>query len=47
MGNPLGIPGCVAIMKTCSEGFDQVGKAADRFRSRLEEELRRREKALD
>ena len=53
-GNPSGIRGRVASMKTCSESFDQVGeslggvetehwvgKAADRFRSRLEEEPRR------
>ena len=53
-GNPSGIRGRVATMKTCSESFDQVGeslggvetehwvgKAADRFRSRLEEEPRR------
>ena len=53
-GNPSGIRGRVASMKTCSEGFDRVGeslggveteywvgKAADRFRSRLEGEPRR------
>jgi len=53
-GNPSGIRGRVAAMKTCSESFEQVGeslggvetehwvgKAADRFRSRLEEEPRR------
>ena len=53
-GNPSGIRGRVASMKTCSESFEQVGeslggvetehwvgKAADRFRSRLEEEPRR------
>ena len=53
-GNPSGIRGRVASMKTCSESFDRVGeslggvetehwvgKAADRFRSRLGEEPRR------
>ena len=53
-GNPSGIRGRVASMKTCSESFEQVGeslggveteywvgKAADRFRSRLGEEPRR------
>ena len=53
-GNPSGIRGRVASMKTCSESFEQVGeslggveteywvgKAADRFRSRLEGEPRR------
>ena len=59
-GNPSGIRGRVATMKTCSESFDQVGeslggvetehwvgKAADRFRSRLEEEPRRWSRAAD
>ena len=53
-GNPSGIRGRVAAMKTCSESFEQVGeslggvetghwvgRAADRFRFRLEEEPRR------
>ena len=59
-GNPSGIRGRVASMKTCSENFEQVGeslggvetehwvgKAADRFRSRLEEEPRRWSRVAD
>ena len=59
-GNPSGIRGRVASMKTCSESFDQVGeslggvetehwvgKAADRFRSRLEGEPRRWSRVAD